>query len=128
MSHLSLVLLGNPEIRHAGQVVKFRSRKERALLIYLATEGGFHSREKITALLWPDSDEPQGRTTLRRTLADLRGRLEDPGGPAHLIVERDMLGFNFSSSFDLDLHALEIMYASTREPATVRQTDRAANP
>ena len=42
MSRLSLALLGTPEIRHAERVVKFRSRKEQALLIYLTTEGGLH--------------------------------------------------------------------------------------
>jgi DNA-binding SARP family transcriptional activator len=111
MSHLSLALLGTPKILHAGQVVKFRSRKEQALLIYLASESGLHSREKIIALLWPDSDEAQGRTTLRRTLADLRSRIEDANSQAHLIVERDMLGFDFSSDFVLDLHSIESTYS-----------------
>ena len=121
MSHLSLALLGTPEIRHAGRVVKFRTRKEQALLIYLATEGGLHSREKITALLWPNSDESQGRTTLRRTLADLRSRLEDAGGPAHLVIDRDMLGFDFSSDTDLDLHTLESTYSLARGSSTVQE-------
>jgi DNA-binding SARP family transcriptional activator len=111
MSHLSLALLGTPNIRHAGQVVKFRSRKEQALLIYLASESGLHSREKIIALLWPDSDESQGRTTLRRTLADLRSRIEDSDSQTHLIVERDMLGFDFSSDFDLDLDSIKRAYS-----------------
>ena len=119
MSYLSLALLGTPDIRHAGQAVKFRSRKEQALLIYLATEGALHSREKITALLWPDSDEPQGRATQRRTLADLRSRLEDAGNPAHLIVERDMLGLDFASGVDLDVRTLEIVYTSARESSIV---------
>ena len=111
MSHLSLALLGSPYIRHAGQAVRFRSRKELALLVYLALEGGLQSREKIIALLWPDSDEAQGRTTLRRTLADLRGRIEDADSTAHLIVQRDMLGFDFSSDFDLDLYSIEHAYS-----------------
>jgi predicted ATPase/DNA-binding SARP family transcriptional activator len=119
MSHLSLALLGTPDIRHSGRVVKFRSRKEQALLIYLATEGGLHSREKIKALLWPESDEPQGRATLRRTLADLRSRFEDNGGPPHLIVEREMLGLNFDSGVDLDVRTLEIVYTSARESSIV---------
>ncbi len=128
MSHLSLALLGTPEIRHAEQVVKFRSRKEQALLIYLAAEGGFHSREKITALLWPDSEEPQGRTTLRRTLADLRSRLENTVGQAHLVVERDILGFDFSSDVDIDLRTLEITYSSARGSSTVQQAKGAVRP
>lgn len=115
MSHLSLALLGTPYVRHKGQVVRFRSRKELALLVYLASESGLHSREKIIALLWPDSDVAQGRTTLRRTLADLRGRIENADSTAHLIVERSMLGFDCSSEFDLDLHAIEHAYALAGE-------------
>src|ERR1700676_1077620 len=128
MSHLNLALLGTPKIRHAGRVVKFRTRKEQALLIYLATEGGLHSREKITALLWPNSDESQGRTTLRRTLADLRSRLADADGPAHLVIERAMLGFDFSSDTDLDLHTLEGTYSLARESSTVQGIKGAIHP
>ncbi|HEV2581588.1 MAG TPA: AAA family ATPase, partial [Ktedonobacteraceae bacterium] len=119
MSHLSLELLGTPEVRHDGRIVKFRTRKEQALLIYLGVEGGLHSREKITALFWPDSDEPQGRTSLRRTLADLRSTFYEAGGPAHLIIERDMLGFDFSSDMNLDLRTLENTYSLVRESSTV---------
>src|ERR1700676_2492354 len=114
MGHLSLVLLGTPEVRHAERSLKFRTRKELALLMYLAVEGGLHSREKITVLFWPDSDEPQGRTTLRRTLADLRQTLEDIAGSSHLIVERGVLGFDFNSDFTLDLSALEAAFTLAR--------------
>ena len=67
-------------------------------------------RKKISALFWPDSDELQGRTTLRRTLSDLRSSIEDSDSQAHLIIERDMLGFDFSSDIDLDLHMIEGTY------------------
>src|ERR1700674_1149080 len=126
MSHLSLALLGTPEVRYAGRIVKFRTRKEQALLIYLAVEGGLHSREKITVLFWPDSDEPQGRTSLRRTLADLRRTLEDAGGATHLIIERDLLGFDFSSDNDLDLHTLESAYLLARRSSPVQEAQGAA--
>ncbi len=126
MSHLSLALLGTPEVRHAGRIVKFRTRKEQALLIYLAVEGGLHSREKITALFWPDSDEPQGRTTLRRTLADLRDTLQDADGASHLIIERNLLGFDFSSESDLDLHTIESTYSLARGSSTVQEAKGAA--
>jgi DNA-binding SARP family transcriptional activator len=122
MSHLSLALLGTPNVRHAEPILKFRSRKELALLIYLAVEGGLHSREKIAALLWPESDEPQGRATLRRTLADLRTTLEDTTEPLHLIVERDVLGFNSTSDFELDLHLLERAYASARKSSPTKES------
>jgi DNA-binding SARP family transcriptional activator len=122
MSRLNLALLGTPNVRHAEHILRFRTRKELALLIYLVVEGGLHSREKITALFWPESDEPQGRATLRRTLADLRTTLEDTTKPAHLIVERDVLGFNSKSDFDLDLQLLESAYASVRRSSTAQES------
>ncbi len=122
MSHLSLALLGTPNVRHAERALKFRSRKELALLIYLAVEGGLHSLEKIAALLWPESDEPQSRATLRRTLADLRTTLEDTAEPLHLIVERDVLGFNSASDCELDLRLLERAYASVRKSSPTQES------
>src|SRR5579884_518856 len=108
MGQLSLALLGTPEVLHSGQPVKFRTRKELALLIYLAVEGGLHSREKITTLFWPESDVVQGRTTLRRALANLRSVLHDmeESGASHLHIEREVLGLDLTSNVELDVHTL----------------------
>lgn len=95
-------------------MVKFRSRKVLALLIYLAAEGGMHSREKITTLLWPESDEPQGRATLRRTLADLRTALQDSAADSHLVIEWDALGFDFASDTHIDIRAIEAAFTLLR--------------
>jgi DNA-binding SARP family transcriptional activator len=56
MGQLNLAFLGTPEVRHGGQVVTFRTRKALALFIYLVVKAGMHSREKLTALFWPESD------------------------------------------------------------------------
>jgi DNA-binding SARP family transcriptional activator len=119
MRHLSLNVFGSPDVRHAGQPLKFRTRKALALLIYLAIEGGMHSREKITALLWPDSDRSHGRTMLRTTLAYLRDALDGDPQPAHLVVERDALGFDRSAECDLDLLTLEAAFALACAPGGV---------
>ena len=118
MSHLSLLTLGVPEVRHAGQMLKFRTRKALALLMYLAVEGGVHSREKLTALFWPESDEVQGRTILRTTLVYVRNTLLDSDSAAHLTVGREALGFDYSSDFDLDLHAIEAAFKLARASST----------
>jgi DNA-binding SARP family transcriptional activator len=47
---LRLRLLGRPEVSRGGQPLEFRSRKELALLFYLATEGSLHPREMLAAL------------------------------------------------------------------------------
>ena len=109
MSQLTLALLGTPEIRHAGQLLTFPTRKAAALLMYLAVEAGWHSREKIATLFWPESDAARSRSTLRRTRAFLRQTLNETTEPVdrpHLLVERDRLGFNFASDFALDLRVL----------------------
>ena len=134
MSELHLALLGPPEVRHDGQPITFRTRKVLALLIYLAVEGHLHSREKLTALFWPESEESQGRMLLRRTLLLLRQSLHEdsePPGSAHLLVERDALGCNFSSGIQLDLQAVQKAVQASREqlPPSLRDTPQSdANP
>ena len=76
MGRLILRLFGTPEVSHAEQPLTFQTRKVLALLAYLAVEQGVHSRDKITALLWPESDEERGKASLRRALAYLRESLD----------------------------------------------------
>lgn len=106
MGRLEFTFLGMPHVRYAGQSLKFATRKTLALLVYLVVEGGMPSREKLTALLWPESDAKRGRASLRNTLGYLRSTLGPAGVP--LIIERDVLGFEFNTEFDLDLHLLEV--------------------
>jgi len=94
MTHLSLKLLGQPEARYGGQALKFHSRKVLALLIYLAVEGGEHGREKLIALLWPDSEREQGEASLRNTLARLRQALGE--AEAYLTIEKEAVSFDLS--------------------------------
>src|SRR5579884_358404 len=126
MGRLQLALLGAPEVCHSGRMLRFRTRKELALLIYLAVAGGAHSREKLVTLFWPDSDTAQGRTTLRRTLADLRATLEDSNTPgsSHLRIGREQLSFDATSDVELDLRLLEdasipVRSSSSRQPDTL---------
>ena len=56
MSALKIALLGPPEVDHQDRRLTFPDRKVLALLAYLATEGGMQERQKLTRLLWPESD------------------------------------------------------------------------
>ncbi len=116
MGQLNLAFLGTPVVRHGGQVVTFRTRKALALLIYLAVKGGMHSREKLTALFWPESDEEQSRATLRSTLVYVRNALGEMSKPAisHLLIDHDAIGFNFASDFDLDLNIMQAAWKLAR--------------
>jgi len=135
MGRLELSLLGTPHVRHAGQVLAFPTRKVLALLIYLVVEGDLPSREKLTTLFWPESDEGRARPSFRRALALLRQVLGETAPPiplddgtrrmpkrgetpphaqpfpsaamTHLIIEGDGLGFDFSSDFACDLHLFQ---------------------
>jgi DNA-binding SARP family transcriptional activator len=117
MSTLKIALLGPPEVHHLNRRLVFSERKVLALLAYLATEKGMHKREKLTRLLWPESDMAHGRTALRATLLHLRQVLEEKTPPeqaSHLLITHDALGLDLDSGIDLDLHALEAVYRLIR--------------
>jgi DNA-binding SARP family transcriptional activator/tetratricopeptide (TPR) repeat protein len=112
---LRLGLLGRPQVSCGGRPLEFRSRKELALLLYLAAEGGLQPREKLAALFWPESREKSDRAALRNALYGLRKTLRESTGVEYLRVGRDSaIGLDFASSVELDLTLLE--EASARPP------------
>src|SRR4026207_1637533 len=107
MATLRLALLGSPTIAHADVACTFPTRKALALVIYLAVEGGSHSRDKLAALFWPDSDRPHGRAMLRYTLTSLRRALSETTGAGPLGGEGAAIGLDFQSGLQIDVRALE---------------------
>jgi DNA-binding SARP family transcriptional activator len=110
MSQLQLSLLGVPEVKHGEHTLTFPTRKALALLIYLAVEGGTHLRKTLSETFWPELDSEHGRAALRATLLELRKLLErshETCERAHLLVERDTLGFDLGSPLILDLRLVE---------------------
>src|SRR5712692_8103670 len=110
MSQLHLSLLGTPVVKHGEDTLTFSTRKALALLVYLAVEGGTHPRKTLSEAFWPELDAEHGRAALRATLLELRKLLErthEPGERAHLLIERDMLGFDQGSPLILDLRIVE---------------------
>ena len=110
MSQLKLLLLGEPVVKHGEHLLTFSTRKALALLIYLAVEGGTHTRKTLSESFWPELDAEHGRAALRATLLELRKLLErshEPGEQAHLHIERDTLGFDQDSPLVLDLRFVE---------------------
>jgi len=99
---LQLALLGPPEVRWGQQVVHFRTRKSLALLVYLAMTRTTQPRERLAALLWPDSDDPHARALLRRTLAYLKDALPSPShtlvSAVHDTLGREALRFDAESA------------------------------
>jgi DNA-binding SARP family transcriptional activator/tetratricopeptide (TPR) repeat protein len=69
VADLSLALLGPPVVEHDGTRVTFDTKKAVALLALLAVTGRDQSRDRLAALLWPESDTTRARGSLRRTLS-----------------------------------------------------------
>ncbi len=104
-----LALLGNPELRLAGQfLTKLRSAKAYALLYYLAVTRRTQPRTVLAGLFWGDVDEYYARRNLNRTLSDLTKVIGD-----HLVVERHSLAFARNQSYWLDVEALEAAATTT---------------
>src|SRR5881296_1405135 len=74
MARLQIQLLGGFAVQtQPGAACVVSSKKARALLAYLALPAGrFHSRQKLTALLWGGSRESQAQQSFRQALAALR--------------------------------------------------------
>ena len=109
MGLLRLAVFGPPEVFHDECRLSFALRKAEALLLYLAVEGGMHSRSKLAALLWPDSEPSIARNALRNALALLRRLLADDlaAGHSHLLQEPELLGLNPQAPLERDLDVVQ---------------------
>ncbi len=75
---LSFTLLGGGGIQQGSlPLAGFRSRKEAALLFYLAHTGRSHRREHLADLLWDGRSSTRALSNLRTVLARLRKRIGD---------------------------------------------------
>jgi predicted ATPase len=125
MGLLRLAVLGPPEIFHDGSRLTFSLRKAQALLLYLAIEGGMHSRSKLAAFLWPDSESSDARRTLRNAIVLLRSLLADsdsesaPAEHTHLLSQGDLIGLNPQAPLELDLAVVQQAYTEARRLFTL---------
>ena len=99
------------------------ARKSKALLAWLAVNPDHqHPREKLAALLWPDSDEAQARHSLRQALGGLRKVMPDKEGPLQTtkdwimlesqLISIDALKFDaVLSAANRDNHSLDMAIA-----------------
>ncbi len=109
MSSLSLSLLGAPRFECGGVPLKFDTRKNMALVAYLAVTGlnsggeslgeACHTRDALITLLWPELDPSRARSGLRRNLSVLKRSL----GGEWLVVDGESVGTDPSADFWLDV-------------------------
>ena len=76
MSDLKLAFLGPPILEYGTAPIKLKTKKTKALLIYLAVSQESCRRDLLVNLLWPESSHTKGRTLLRGSLYDLRKTTE----------------------------------------------------
>jgi len=117
MSCLAVELLGSFRVISDGLPVKgLASDKVRALLAYLAVESNQpHRREKLVALLWPDSAEQAARANLRRVLGNLRKAIGDPKAePPFVLISPQSVQFNTASDAWVAVTAFRTLLESDR--------------
>src|ERR1700754_3119158 len=93
---LRVNLLGAFSIRDERLIV-LRNKKAQALIAFLLLSPGLHAREKLAALLWPDSSEEAARQSLRQCVSGLRKDL--PALP--LTLDHDMVGLDAAVATDV---------------------------
>ncbi|HWQ15196.1 MAG TPA: BTAD domain-containing putative transcriptional regulator [Roseiflexaceae bacterium] len=98
MAQLKLFVLGPPRLEAAGVPIDLALRKALALVVYLAVSGQPHSRDALATLLWPESDQREGRARLRRTLH----RLGQALGASVLDAEGDTIRLRAGAPVALD--------------------------
>jgi DNA-binding SARP family transcriptional activator len=125
MGLLRVSVLGSPEIILDGIRLTFPLRKAQALLLYLAVEGGMHSRRKLAAFLWPDSTAEIGRIALRNVLVSLRRLLVNTeisaSQQSYLLSEQGLLGLNPQAPLELDLREVQRVYQQVQKHSSVSE-------
>ena len=112
---IKIQTFGEARVWQDGEQLHFRSRKELALLLYLANKVDAQSREHLVGLLWPQHPLGKGRNSLRVALAHLREEFKE-----NLEVTRKSIRFCRSSDQEIDFVALE--QAAVSNVTLMRQT------
>lgn len=97
---LTIRTLGTLELTLDQAPLPLRNRKAQALLVYLAIHAGqLFTRAHLQTLLWSNSDNRRGRTSLRQTLNQLQRALP----PNTIHVDGQEIGMGNTAQFSLDL-------------------------
>lgn len=110
MPHLTIDLLGPPDIRLDGRPLVVDTRKATALLAYLAVTGRAQSRDVLAGLLWEEYDQTSARAALRRTLSALKTGL----GGAFLVTQRDSVALPNAPGVEVDVTRFRDLLAGVR--------------
>jgi predicted ATPase/DNA-binding SARP family transcriptional activator len=112
---LALQFLGAPRLSLNNSPIPVERRKAVALLAYLAVNRGMHSREILSALLWPDYEQSKAFTNLRHTLWEIQQTV----GEDWLDTSRDKIGLNPQADIWLDVDHFKSLLNQSRTQADV---------
>ncbi|HXD11057.1 MAG TPA: BTAD domain-containing putative transcriptional regulator, partial [Anaerolineales bacterium] len=85
---LALHLLGPPRLEIDNSPITIDRRKTLALLAYLAVNRGSHTRDYLSALLFPDYDQAKAFTNLRHTLWETQQAI----GEGWIVADHETIG------------------------------------
>ena len=119
-TEIRLSLLGGFRLcDHAGRDIHLPTKKAAILLALVATEADARiSREKLCRTLWPDSDDPQAKNSLRQVLSNLRKALNN-GGTSVLDADTRHVWINSPSKY-VDVVSFNELLVSTDQMDFVR--------
>ncbi len=120
MAGLRIALLGGLEIAGVKSTARASlTRKARALVAYLALQGGRgQSREKLAELLWGNSAEEQARANLRQAIWSIKKVLNGDGA-AYLVTDGEQISLA-GQDIDLDVAKFERLVAEATPDALNR--------
>ena len=117
MPRLALHLLGPPQIELDGKSIHLERRKSIALLAYLAVEGGQHSRDFLSSLLWPDTNQSNAFKNLRQVLWEIQQSL----GEGWLVSDREKIGLTDADTWvDVREFASRLSEGISQDDITLR--------
>ena len=106
MATLRFRLLGGLRIERSGAAAELDPPRARVLAAYLLVHRDRpHPRAHLAYTLWPESDEAQARTNLRKTLHQLRRSLPDVEGL--LAIDARALRWRSEAELELDVARFE---------------------
>ena len=119
MPRLTLRLFGPFQARFGERGLTFPTRKDQALLAYLAARPEQdYTRNKLAALLWGSAGKEQARQSLRQSLSAIR-RILALVHPGIVVVEGDRVTLD-RSAIDVDVAEFERL-ASQKSPRDLEQ-------
>jgi predicted ATPase/DNA-binding SARP family transcriptional activator len=112
VAELVLFLFGHPRIECDGRPLDIARRKAVALLAYLGVTRRHHSRDTLATLLFPEDDQTNARSALRRTLSTLVTDI----GDTWLASDRETISLNWDADIWVDVAEFRQLLTQAWQP------------